>query len=164
MNSGYGTHSNVASTGGVQSLCCAELYIVGGVLEHPEDGARRFCAAAREIETRASMRTWGVATIILDPEAAAHPPHFSQASLNDNTTEWRSQVELNGVDDDEVADQELEDQCVRAVAMVLLQRMKLLRLWGSLVSIPTLESKTRIQVNILVQQSLFCVYYGKSGI
>lgn len=109
------------------------------------------------------MRTWGVATIILNAAAAAHPLRHRQESQQYNATEWRTQVVLNGGEEVEMADQEEEDQCVHAVAMVLLQRIKLLRLWGSLVSIPTLESKTQTQVNALVPQSLVYLHYSRAG-
>lgn len=145
-------------------MCCAELYVVGGVLERPEDGARRFCAAARDSETRKAMRSWGVATIILDA-AAADAARERQRSQQFKATGRSTEVELNGgVDDvrssidgmdgrmskEEEKDQDEGDPCVQAVSMVLSQRERLLELWGSLVTIPTWQPKTQTQVSPVV--------------
>ena len=54
--------------GGYQSLCFADLAIVDGELEAIADATRRFCTAARSRETRAALRCWSMATVMVNEQ------------------------------------------------------------------------------------------------
>ena len=101
------TSEHLLAEGGYQSLCFLESYIVAGILESPEMGASRFCAAARSSEQRASMRCWSMATILVPRECATERP-----------------------------DEGAEDKCVVIMSALIHQRVESIRLRGWLATVP----------------------------
>ena len=97
------------------------------------------------------MRCWTVATVIFDAAAARAPRRIASRSrslehVNETDLEEDKEAAEEEEEEEEEEDEEEEDACVRTVAIVLSQRVRLLRLWGWLATVPVWHAGTQSQV------------------